>query len=93
MIKFCTCGCGNQIPQDRIEALIFLETPENLWTIKEHSNVRPIRGIYTGFSGASAMIMTDCLGKEEGYAYKDGSEEAKPIEDESEAETVKIIDN
>lgn len=77
----CGCGCGNEIPNDRIEALIFLEIPESLWTLVEHSEVHPVKGVYMGESGTSPLIVCDEIGSEEGWP-KDGRDDFNDAEPE-----------
>jgi hypothetical protein len=44
---FC-CVSGEVLSIERVEALISLGTPENLWTSVKYSNVQRKKGIYVG---------------------------------------------
>lgn len=50
---------GNPIPDARVEALISLGIPEQLWTCVEHSLTKPKRGLFLGEVGTSELLIVD----------------------------------
>jgi len=60
--KYLCKVSGQVIPQERVEALRILEVPEDQWTLKEHANVKPRRGIYMGENGTSELKLVQKVG-------------------------------
>jgi hypothetical protein len=50
---------GKVIPEERVEALKMLGTPENRWTCVEHALASPRKGIYLGEVGTSELLIVD----------------------------------
>jgi transposase len=64
--------CGSIIEGERLNALInVLNLSPEQWKCKvcAETDTRKVKGLYTGFSGASDMILTDSLGSHTGISY------------------------
>ena len=68
---FCNI-CGNVIEGDRLNVLLnVLNLPPSDWKCIGCANAtdQKVKGIYTGFSGASNMILTNSIGRETGLSH------------------------
>lgn len=85
MLHNCCVVCSAIIDGDRLNALInVLNLPPEQWKCKTCSEeqTKKVKGIYTGFSGASNMIFTDNVGSQTGIAHIFSDPEEKPIVEE-----------
>lgn len=55
--KYYCYVSGNEIPEERVEALKFLNIPENLWTCVEFSLTKKVKGVFDGEPGVSRLIL------------------------------------
>ena len=65
--------CGTTLQYDRIQALMILgKDPSQFSCLSCAVKMdKPIRGIYTGPSGSSQLILTDKIGAENGPVFED----------------------
>lgn len=79
---------GKTIPPARVEALISLGIPEQLWTCVEHSLTKPKQGLFLGEVGTSELLIVDKVYDDSVRSVFKGSKktistEADDIDDET----------
>ena len=52
---------GEAISPERVEALKVLGVPESKWTNIKHSQVKKLRGVYTGDDGSNDIVICDAV--------------------------------
>jgi len=55
--------CGERLSNERVEGLLVLETPPALWVCVKCSDVRPVKGVWSGEVGTSGLIVASGLGE------------------------------
>ena len=58
-VKYICCSCGKTIQPERVEFLFEAGKTEFELTCTKHSQTRPVKGIYSGENGTSAIILCD----------------------------------
>ena len=59
--KFYCVASGNEIPQQRVEALKILDIPETQWTCVEFSNTTRKKGVYFGNHGSGQLVIASSV--------------------------------
>ena len=69
--------CGNEIPKERVEALVILQTPiEKFFCIGCATHqVQKVKGIYLGESGNSPLVMCDSIAQGREKLFEDIKDE------------------
>jgi hypothetical protein len=62
MKNYCVVT-GEEIPQERVEALIMLEIPRERWTVVRASRERRNKAVWSGEAGTSELIVCKDVGE------------------------------
>lgn len=86
-----TCvHCGDNLSQERLEGLRVLEaSPDNYFCFScATKNIRPVKGLYSGYSGISPLILAKDVGNTNGLVKNESinvdNDEDKPDDELSE---------
>ena len=77
-VQYMCVVCEKPIPPQRVEALKFLGTEENMWACVEHSTTQKVQGIFLQEAGTDLRVVRKVYNDSVRAVFR-SSEEEKPL--------------